>query len=153
MNIDKNLVFVAILGFLVGYIQKMLFSFNIDINLFLILGVIYIITDNKSQIQLILLFFIYTLFIISNYFSGLIFLLIVLWLCVALTVLKKYTNFSIIFKFIIILLIVALWHLSFWILFRSTQWKTSVTYSIVETIIILAVVSLVDSRQKKLIIV
>lgn len=153
MNIEKNLFYFALIGLATGYIQKLLFGFNMSINLFLIVGTVYILADNKSQIKLYLFFFIYTLFIISGYFIGLIFIMLIVWQSLATLILRKYINFSIIFKFATVLLVVAFWHIMFWIIFRPIQWQVSAIYSLIEVIIILAVVSLIGSRQKKLIIV
>lgn len=153
MNTQKNLFYFALLGLAIGYIQRFLFSINICINLFLIVGTVCILTDNKSPIKLYLLFFIYTLIIISSYFVGLIFVILIVWQSLVTLILRKYINFSAIFKFAIVLLVVVFWHLIFWIIFQPTQWQASAIYSLIETIIILVIVSLIGSRQKKLIIV
>ncbi|PIP51481.1 hypothetical protein COZ61_01340 [Candidatus Berkelbacteria bacterium CG_4_8_14_3_um_filter_33_6] len=147
-----NLFLFVALGLLVGWVQSIFFSLNIFVNLYLLIGIILLIIDKKSQLKLTIFLFTYSILIINSSYFGLIFILIYLWLIIAKYLLNYYHNFSIFPKILIIFLLVLFWHLIFWVIFKPSFWQTIFLYVLIETSIILLMISFYNSKQKKLII-
>ncbi|PJB51287.1 hypothetical protein CO100_02290, partial [Candidatus Berkelbacteria bacterium CG_4_9_14_3_um_filter_33_5] len=102
--------------------------------------------------KLTIFLFTYSILIINSSYFGLIFILIYLWLIIAKYLLNYYHNFSIFPKILIIFLLVLFWHLIFWVIFKPSFWQTIFLYVLIETSIILLMISFYNSKQKKLII-